>query len=179
MATGRLRLVPGNRIDAEHLGSEGLAVLGPGALNRSRPPRRIDPMVFAEEYSAGRLTEAGDVLFTVSPRPLAIVDEQGGSVAAYPVRVLRVHDAPALLPQLLADAINQMSADSREWRSVQVQLVPPAQAAALSDVLHAVELQRAELAARLAATEELSRRLAAGVAAGAITVTRQHLPEGK
>ena len=51
-----------------------------------------------------RLTEPGDVLVTMSPRPGAMIDQDGLSIAEFPVRILRIPAAEAeqFTPRVLA-----------------------------------------------------------------------------
>jgi hypothetical protein len=55
------------------------AVLGTEEVAGIRRPglRRIDWETFAQAYPNARLTERGDVLVTMTPRPAAMVDRDG------------------------------------------------------------------------------------------------------
>ncbi len=108
---GRLILRSGTRINPRHLTASGTnAVLGKGELQaavHNGRSRRIDLTTFAAAYRRARLTERGDVLLTLSPKPVAIIDHTGSSVAEHPVRILRIpeserlHFTPRVLTALL------------------------------------------------------------------------------
>ena len=71
---------------------------------RRRGERRVDLEVFAHRYPNARLTEPGDVLVTMTPRPGAMIDHDGYSIAEFPVRILRIPAAEAeqFTPRVLA-----------------------------------------------------------------------------
>jgi hypothetical protein len=66
--------------------------------------RRVDLEVFANRYPNARLTEPGDVLVTMNPRPGAIIDHDGYAIAEYPVRIIRIPgtEAEQFTPRVLA-----------------------------------------------------------------------------
>lgn len=104
---GRVRIVPGVRLDTEHLIKSGHhPVLGADELvGRSRvATRSVDRAVLADHYPRATLTEPGDVVLTLTPEWGVHVDEDGYSVVAFPARVLRIHadHRDGLTPRVLA-----------------------------------------------------------------------------
>jgi hypothetical protein len=53
----------------------------------------VDRELFASRYPNAKLTQPGDVLLTMTPRPGATVDWDGYAIAEYPVRILRIPPA--------------------------------------------------------------------------------------
>jgi hypothetical protein len=51
--------------------------------------------VFASRYAQAQLTEPGDVLVSLTPRPEAMIDWDGYAIAEFPVRILRIPTAEA------------------------------------------------------------------------------------
>lgn len=158
----------GTRISSGHLDPEGsLKVLSADA---SGPQNRIDALDAADHYVHAIRTEPGDVVFTVSPRPRALVDEVGGSLVARPSRILRVDPLRAsILPRALAAAINEM-ATSPEWRTWPVPNVPRSQIQQLEDALGGVSDYLAELRRHEEATTNIITNLIQGVAAGSVAL---------
>src|SRR5699024_9847555 len=132
---GVLRRLPGHRLDAADVraaaGAPGeVPVLGEPELTGAsgRGSRVADRLELAARYPA-KLTEPGDVVFMVSPRPAAMVDHEGFSVVAFPAQVLRVAEMPVgLVPGLLAQDVAGQDPRARRWRDFPVRLVPREQA---------------------------------------------------
>jgi hypothetical protein len=176
---GAVRLVPGNRLAEAHLGADsGASVIGSAELTGSLPwdGRRVDRLVFAASYAAGRLTEPGDVVFCTTPRVAARVDVEGGSVVLSPARALRATGgdgrtaAVSVVPQVLAADINAVASRATQWRLWPVRLAPVDQATALAEVLCAIEREREATLARLAQLDELAGLLADGVTSHGVTI---------
>src|SRR5699024_11292237 len=81
---GVLRRLPGHRIDPADLraatGAPGeVPVLGEAELTGQTAPGAtvVNRLELEARYPASRLTEPGDVVCTVTPRPAAIVDAEG------------------------------------------------------------------------------------------------------
>ncbi|MCQ9162782.1 hypothetical protein [Arthrobacter sp. STN4] len=179
LARGHLRYVQGVRLAAglplAHDGGArvlGLPELGHGAGKgrRGAAARRIGRLVLAANHPNARLTEPGDVVFTTSPAPAALVDGEGGAVVEYPARVLRISgaDPGGLMPELLAADIN--AAASKDWRHWALRLVPHAAAQQLQHVLGLLERERAAAQLRLDRLTELTTLLRDGVSAGGLAV---------
>ena len=174
VARKAVRVLPGNRIEASALVTDGsVPVLGPdellGDLPRGR--RTVDRLAFAASSSA-RLTEPGDVVFCSAPRPAAVVDTAGFSAVQAPARILRVlpsgRDA-GLVPEALALAMGA-APHGVPWRSWAVRLMPPDQASHLAEMLTAITRTRAELDARLAVLDQLATQLSDAVSTGTLTL---------
>jgi hypothetical protein len=165
-----------------------IATVKPGArLNRSlarpgEPVRLVDPLLgdtslgfdpleLERENSRALRTEPNDVVFTSTPRPAATVDVRGGSVVAYPARVLRLSVAAPVGPRLLAHTINRQPKTAREWRNWAVPVVPTNEQEHLEDALVTIARTREQLGERLSAAARLADALIDGVAAGAVTLT--------
>ncbi|HIZ34459.1 MAG TPA: hypothetical protein H9815_01675 [Candidatus Ruania gallistercoris] len=105
---GVLRRLPGNRFEDVRVatGVPGeVRLIGEAELagDAAVGSRVVDRMELAARYPASRLTEPGDVVFTVARRPAAMVDHEGFSVVAFPAQVLRVeHPEVGLVPGVLA-----------------------------------------------------------------------------
>lgn len=201
LAAGHLRFVPGNRIDGADLDesrrgatgtpaagtrsagarSTGIRVIGPAEVRGDLTvgDRRIDPLVFATLYPAGRVTEPGDVIFCTAPSPAAIVDEEGTSVVLFPARILRIDRGKpnGLLSEVLAADIAALPAGDRRWRRWRPRAVPDAQRSALTDALASVRLEQERARRRLQQLSELADLLMAGVTAGNLTLSQAAGPQ--
>jgi hypothetical protein len=160
-------VVPGLRIDTTHLDPEAaVRVVGRAELAAGADRVGIDRLVLAAHYPTARFTEPGDVVFTVTPRPAALVDHDGGAVAAFPARILRSRSA-AFVPQVLAADINAQPATAKTWRAWSVRTVPADQADTLTGMLDDLDRHRRALTDRIAQLDQLTAALVAGTTAGA------------
>lgn len=103
----RLTMKKGTRIITTDLNPSGRhPLLGSEEVLGHRKPgeRRVDAAVFATRYPNARLTEPGDVLVTLTPRPGVMVDHTGFAIAENPVRILRIppEEAEQFTPRVLA-----------------------------------------------------------------------------
>jgi len=93
VSAGRLILRSGIRVKSRYLTAAGThRVLGSADIQSELPSaaaRWFDRATFISTHPRARLTEPGDVLVTLTPKCIAIVDS-GFSVAEFPVRVLRI-----------------------------------------------------------------------------------------
>ena len=175
---GVLRRLPGHRIDPADVraatGAPGeVPVLGDAELTGQTAPgsQVVDRLELEARYPASRLTEPGDVVFTVTPQPAAIVDAEGFSVVAYPAQVLRVQRPEVgLVAEVLAREIAQQDAVARRWPDFPVRLVPPEQVEPVAGALAQVRRAQAELAERAAQLAELAATVVAGEATGVLLV---------
>jgi hypothetical protein len=146
---GRLILGSGIRVNPRHLTANGThPVAGPAEVLAPIPngTRRIDRATFASSHPKARLTEPGDVLVTLSPRPGALVDHAGYSIAEFPVRILRIPDAErqSFTPRVLAALLfgdGRVHAGQR-LEDYRVPLLPDAEVARLDDLLAEIEARR-------------------------------------
>ncbi|TFD47162.1 hypothetical protein E3T33_03815 [Cryobacterium sp. TMT1-2-1] len=180
MAAGHLRYIAGNRLEASDIVEDqaqaaGIRIIAPAEVLGEHPlgRRRIDRLRFAAGYSAGRVTEPGDVVFCTAPRVAAIVDAEGTSVVAFPARILRINrdDPNGLVSEMLAADITALPAGHRRWRRWQLRRVHHRQRAALAGVMASIRLEHEQTRDRLAQLDELNTLVMAGVAAGTLTLT--------
>lgn len=168
-----LRALPGTRLrDVPTEAAGGVRVIRPEDVRDPMLPRRgIDPLELEERAPRARRTEPGDVVFCVSPRPAAIVDEEGLSVVVAPARVLRCAPGGGLVPEVVARAIADLPDDASRWRAWRLPRVPPAASAGLRAALRHLLDEDRRARERQADLAALARDLTAGVAAGALTVS--------
>ena len=185
----RLVLHRGTRIKKAHLYSPGHhAVLGTEEVAGIRRPglRRIDRETFAQAYPKARLTEPGDVLITMTPRPAAMVDRDGFSIAEFPVRILRIPAAeagqftPRILAALLfADGSGTRAAGAvragRALEDQRVLLLPPDQVRRLDQFLAGIETRRDLAGKELGVLGELQAATIGGLIDGTLTLTSDEL----
>ncbi|WP_405991130.1 hypothetical protein [Streptomyces sp. NBC_00986] len=183
----RLRRLPGHRIAAEHLLTEGAGhytVLTAAEITGSAPvdSHRIDRAVLLNTYEHAYFTEPGDIVVTATPSFGAYVDDEGLSVVAFPARVLRVRaDAehpvrPRVLAALLRSAAaehRRVSGAVRSARRIEDLLIPdlPGDEAERYDALLAdIARRTALLRQHAAALEDLTSLTAAGLVDGTLTL---------
>jgi hypothetical protein len=195
----RLVMRKGKRIKPGDIGSSGHhVVLGTDEVLGLRRPgeRTVDRELFAARYPNAQLTQPGDVLVTVTPRPGAIIDWDGYAIAEYPVRILRVppskpavgarpdwpairEEPPQFTPRVLkallfgdgsgirpAGAIRP--ADSVE--DLRVTLLPPAQVKTLDALLESADARRATAQAEIDMLNELCQVATSGLTDGTLTI---------
>lgn len=179
VSQGALRMIPGNRIDRDDVSPTGAVVLGPGEVTGASPlgQCRIDPLTFAG-YDTGRYTEPGDVVFTTSPHPAALVDREGGSVVAFPARVLRITASrrTGLLPEILAADVNSTDPEAKSWRLWPIRRVPAEQVEPMRVTMTRLAGRRTALRDELARLDELAEAVTDGVTRGAVALMPQTLP---
>ncbi|MGA4670617.1 hypothetical protein ACPCG0_12635 [Propionibacteriaceae bacterium Y1923] len=131
--------------------------------------RTVDLLALTQAHPGLHLTEPGDVVFTSSGTPRAIVDVDGGSVVAYPARALRVV-SERLVPSAIAGAINAVATGNSKWRTweLPVSNIDRAQADTIMQHLQDWETQ---LEQRQTQLHELRRLVTRSVLSGAITLT--------
>ncbi|WP_142122220.1 hypothetical protein [Arthrobacter sp. SLBN-122] len=176
MGSGHLKYVKGIRVEDQHINkTAGRRIFGREELldPHDAPPRFITLLDFAANYPAGRLTEAGDIVFCTSPRPVAMVDADGGAVVVFPARILRIDqgDPGGLLPAIVARNINTLNPADKSWRGWQLRRTGEAQRQPLTDALHRLQHEQAQARERLKQLEELVTLITDGVADGSLTLT--------
>lgn len=169
---GELAAGQGTRLRPELLGTAGGArVIGVLQVADPAAPRpAVDRLALAAHHPDAQYTEPGDVVFTTSPRPRAVVDVDGGSVVAFPAQVLRCR-ADCFVPAVLAADVDAQAPSARTWRAWVVRRVPPDQGAALTAALDDVARHRAALHERLAAVDRFAAALTTGAATGSLDLT--------
>jgi hypothetical protein len=195
----RLVMRKGKRIKPGDIGPPGHhVVLGTDEVLGLRRPgeRTVDRELFASRYPNAQLTQPGDVLVTVTPRPGAIIDWDGYAIAEYPVRILRVpapkpaadvrpdwpatrEEAAQFTPRVLKALLfgdgsgTRPSGAIRPADSVEdlrVTLLPPAQVNALDALLESVDARRAVAQAEIDMLDELCHVATSGLTDGTLTV---------
>lgn len=179
-----LQARPGVRLDPADLGdAAGLTVITANLVRDAGRGRRltINQLVLAAKYPSSHLTEPGDVIFCTAPRPAAWVDRSGGSVVAFPARILRCLD-PDLLPDLIAADIHQLKPAEKAWRGWSLRYVPTDQRQALAAQTVALARHRTHLLDRLDAVQAFETIMLTAVAGGSLDLTTQypmHHSEGR
>lgn len=191
---GRVRVLPGTRLDAAELGRDGgFAVIGidelraPDAPGRVGAPRTVDRLSFVERHPRATITEPGDVIVEAARgRAWAMVDRVGANVVEAPARIIRLvtpspgtTGVPAEEPVATLDpdvlAADVRAASGTDWRRWLVREVPISERDGLRDALAGIRAVRDEMRARLATLDHLELALTDAVASGDVTLTR---PEG-
>lgn len=167
---GWLRIIAGRRLDPGGLPAGSVAVIDDPRRPLAQAPR-IDRLSLLGR-SGVELTEPGDIVFTVRPRPAAVVDAEGGNLVLTPARVLRVAGGAPLLPDTVAARINAQP--SRVWRSWLLAAVPAADRESLGEALAGLAGHRAELVAELAALDALAHDLTDAVESRQLSITKEN-----
>lgn len=189
LRAGRLVLRHGTRIRQAYVGPAGHhVIIGAEEVAGIRRPggRRIDRETFANAYQNARLTEPGDLLFTMTPRPAAMVDRDGLAVAEFPVRVLRIPAAEAeqftprvLAALLFADGSGGRAAGAvragRALEDQRVLLLPAGEVRRLDALLAAIEARRDLARRELDVLGELQAATIGGLIDGTLTLTSDEL----
>jgi hypothetical protein len=179
LAARRLHLLPGHRLDeSDAQARAGVSVISLAELAGEAPPgsRHIAPLTLASRYDAARLTEPGDVAFCITPRPRALVDHQGGSLAMFPARILRIDpaDPGGLVSDVLAADINAAPPHARNWRLWPVRTFTEDQRPLLIDALGRLADGRAEAQDRLRCLDELTDLLIRAATSGSLAATESN-----
>ncbi|MFJ7020420.1 N-6 DNA methylase [Streptomyces sp. NPDC101117] len=195
LKAGQLRLLSGHRIREADIGDAGLPVIGREEMLDALPigGRRIALEDLAQ-YPQAVVTERGDVFMLTEHGIRTYVDDAGGCVLLAPVQGLRIAAyraylagearsetlwmRPQPLAQLLAAPRNQQRSSGSLVRRVSVRdmdlpELPPDEVAELEAILRETERQRAQVRRQLEALDNLSLRLAAGVADGDLALRRR------
>lgn len=165
----QVKVISGSRINLSH--AEEGATLPVLTAEPGKASLSMDPLVAAEHYLHAQRTEPGDVVFTLQPRPAAVVDSVGGALVLSPSRMLRVTEGTGIGPLALATLINQLPEGSGEWRTWPVPRLTTQQIADVEATLEAAERHFAELRRRETAMRHLVQHLIQGVADGDLVIS--------
>jgi hypothetical protein len=180
----RLVMPKGTRLAPADVGGFGNhVVLGAEEVLGFRRPgeRRVDLEVFANRYPNARLTEPGDVLVTMNPRPGAMIDPDGYSIAEYPVRILRIPgtEAEQFTPRVLAALLFAGGSGRRPAGAVRpanslkeqrVLLLPVAEVRHLDALLASIDTRRALARRELDMLDELCHVATGGLIDGTLAL---------
>lgn len=151
-------------------------------LGYRRPQeRRVDLEVFANRYPNARLTEPGDVLVTMTPRPGAMIDHDGYTIAEYPVRILRIPGTeteqftPRLLASLLfADGSGRRPAGAvraaNSLKEQRIPLLPVAEVRHLDALLASIDARRVLARREIDMLDELCHIATGGLVDGTLAL---------
>ena len=174
----------GTRLAPADVGGSGKhVVLGAEEVLGFRRPgeRRVDLEVFANRYPNARLTEPGDVLVTMNPRPGAMIDHEGYAIAEYPVRILRIPgtEAEQFTPRMLAALLFVGGSGRRPAGAVRmanslkeqrVLLLPVAEVRHLDALLASIDARRALARREIDMLDELCHVATGGLIDGTLAL---------
>jgi hypothetical protein len=181
---GRLVMRKGTRLTPADVDASGKhVVLGANEVLGYRRPgeRRVDFEVFASRYPNARLTEPGDILVTLTPRPGVMIDWDGYAIAEFPVRILRIPAAeaeqftPRVLGALLFSDGSAVRAEGavragRLLEDQRVILLSPAEVQAFDALLASLDERRAVAQREIDVLDELRRIATGGLIGGTLTL---------
>jgi N-6 DNA Methylase len=181
---GRLVVRKGIRLAPADAGGSGKhVVLGAEEVLGFRRPgeRRVDLEVFAQRYPNARLTEPGDVLVITTPRPGAMIDHDGYSIAEYPVRILRIPrtETEQFTPRVLASLLFADGSGRRPAGAVRaadnlkeqrIPLFPVAEVRHLDALLASIDARRALAQREIDMLDELCHIVTGGLIDGTLTL---------
>lgn len=178
-----IRLAP-----ADVDGSGKHVVLGAEEVLGFRRPgeRRVDLEVFANRYPNARLTEPGDVLVTMNPRPGAMIDHEGYAIAEYRVRILRIPgtEAEQFTPRVLAALLFAGGSGRRPTGAVRmanslmeqrVLLLPVAEVRHLDALLASIDARRALARREIDMLDELCHVATGGLIDGTLALISNNM----
>ena len=179
---GNLVVIRGSRLDLDRLADGPVPVItAEDVLTQAGRPAHaatgVDPLDLTRHHPRARRAEAGDIAFVTSPRPAAVVCREPGSVVAYPARTLRVQNSE-LVPEAVAAIINALPETDRRWHGWSFPRADHTAYDALTDLLRAIEDERADLATRHTQLDELAHLLTGGAARGTLALTTTPTTEG-
>ncbi|AEG43655.1 hypothetical protein [Isoptericola variabilis] len=139
--------------------------------------RGVETLTFTGKYPAARLTEPGDVVFTTTPYPAAVVDNDGFSAVAFPAQILRISKPErareyVLLPEVLARDICAQPPGAKWWRAWEVRLVPASDADSVARTLTSVADRLAAAKQEIGRLEQIASTLVDGVTSGVVRMRK-------
>lgn len=180
----RLIMRKGVRIKTTDLHPSGKhPLLGSGEVLGYRRPgeRRVDAAVFATRYPSARLTEPGDVLVTLNPRPGAMVDHAGFAIVEYPARILRIPptETDQFTPRMLAVLLFGNGSGDRPAGAVRsprdltqqrIPLLPYEELKRLDDLLAEIDARRELAGQEIGLLDALQAATTDGIIDGTLTL---------
>ena len=116
---------------------------------------RLTDDVARTRYGRAPRVMGGDIIFVESPPTARILERGTGGIIPDPVKMLRMSTHTGMGPRAMVEFINRLPADMTTWRQWTVPTLTEPQRSQLEETVAAVERQREDLRARLAATERL------------------------
>jgi hypothetical protein len=180
----RLIMLKGTRITAADIDASGqhIVIGSEEVLGYRRPgERRVDREAFANRYPNAPLTEPGDVLVTMSPRPGVMVDHDGYAIAEFPVRALRIPctEVEQFTPRVLCALLFGDGSGGRVTGAVRaarglaeqrVLLLSPAEVRLLDSLLASIDARRSLAWREIDMLDELRRFATGGLIDGTLTL---------
>lgn len=169
-----VRVIPGRRVVVDGLPAGNVPVLHGRRLSPVEPVEThhgVDRLALLTRTDAD-LTEPGDIVFTATPTPAAILDAEGGSLVLAPARVLRLRPDAPLVARAVVARIN--AATTTVWRSWTLATVPEPDRTSLGEALTHLAGQRARLVADLAALDGLTHDLTTAVESRQLRITKEN-----
>lgn len=171
VASGLARVLPGKRVSVAELPEGTVPVLGAAEVSGAAEASAavgVDALLARGRYARG-VTEPGDVVVISTPRPRAIVDADGGSLVAYPARIVRLLRGGS--PHAVAAAVNALPDRAGSWQSWTVPEPAADAAAGLEAALQRLAERRRALQQELCELAELESDMIDGVTSGALVVS--------
>lgn len=174
---GWLRVLPGSRLP-EGLPTGGVPVLGPAEVAGDAPvgARRVDRLA-ASASGDVRFSEPGDVVFTTTGRPRALLDAAGGALVEAPARVLRLAVGAPLVGRAVVARI-EAAPPRTPWRAWRFAVLPPPVASELGETLDAVAAARASLMERVRRLDAWASDVTTAVETRRVRIEREE-PDGQ
>ncbi len=169
---GWLTVLPGNRLSPD-LPPGAVPVIGPVEVAGEAQigARSVDRLA-AMASGDVRFTEPGDVVFTATGRPRAVLDAVGGALVEYPARIMRLRPGAPLVRAAVIARINAAAAGT-PWRTWTFAALPPAEVSALGETLDAVAAARASVVERLRRLDALASDLTTAVETRRLRIERK------
>lgn len=177
---GWVRVVPGRRLSVDSLPSGSVAVIDAPTLSdaqvdnpryRNRRTRGVDRLALLSRPGVS-LTEPGDIVFATTPRPVALIDSEGGSLVQTPARILRVRSGAPIVPQTVVARIN--AATTGTWRHWTLSVIPEPARGELVHALDHLAADRTRLVAELATLDDLTQQLTLAVESRRLRITKEN-----
>lgn len=169
---GWLTVLPGNRLPAD-LPTGAMPLIGPLEVAGQTPVGvRTGDRLSAMASGDVRFTEPGDLVFTTTGRPRAVLDAAGGALVEYPARILRLRPGAPLVRSAVIARVNAAAAGT-PWRTWTFAALPASELSALGDTLDAVAEARASLEERLRRLDALASDLTTAVETRRLRIERE------
>jgi hypothetical protein len=194
ISSRRLRVLTGYRVPAHDIGPSGdVVIIGePELTGRCAPGDRRVPGSVLDGIRRAKLTSRGDLVMLPVVPLRVMVDTTGGALVQSPAKIMRIlpkipnglrsDDSPAdrwITPAVLAAMLTAPRNAARasgsrvlqdDLEALELPDLPPAEVDRLDEVLRTLAGDRQRTIRRLAALDELTEAVTAGVADGVLSV---------